>query len=87
MVVRMVKVALDVSNVTSKESATTFIEELTNQYADLTVSNINISNNSITFDVSAPGMSDITSADIKMRVEEFVSMNVPPFNIKSIKVG
>ncbi len=83
----MAKVLLEVSNVSNKEDVTMFIEELANQYADLNVSNINIGTNSVAFDISSPGMDDITPADIRFRVEEFISMNIPPFNIKSIKVS
>lgn len=82
-----VKVTLEVEGVSDNDAAKAFVEELANQYADLAVDNINISSNQITFDVTAQGMEDTTADDIKIRVDEYISMNVPPFTVKSVNVS
>ncbi|RMF32221.1 MAG: hypothetical protein D6752_00600 [Candidatus Nitrosothermus koennekii] len=84
---KMPKVTLEVEGVNDNDAARAFIEEIANQYADLSVENINISSNQITFDVNAPGMEDTTAEDIKFRIDEFISMNVPPFTVKSVNVS
>ena len=73
-----VKVTLEVEGVSDNDAAKAFVEELANQYADLAVENVNIGSNQITFDVTAQGMEDTSADDIKVRVDEYVSMNVPP---------
>lgn len=83
---KSLKVEID-AVVSNTNAAKEFVEELANQYADLSVSNINISNNRVVFNIESPGMDDITTADIKFRIDEFVSMNVPPFTIKKINVS
>lgn len=75
------------ATVNNTNAAKQFIEELEHQYADLTVSNINISSNKVSFSIASPGMDDLTAADVKFRIDEFVSMNVPPFTIKKINVS
>jgi ribose 1,5-bisphosphokinase PhnN len=84
---KAVRVEIDVSNVSNVDQARAYIEELQNQYADLTVANINVSSNKITFDVGSPGMEDLSPSDIKFRVEEFINMNVAPFSIKGVRAG
>ena len=84
---KAVRVEIDVSNVSNMDQARAYIEELQNQYADLTVANINVSSNKITFDVGSPGMEDLSPSDIKFRVEEFINMNVAPFSIKGVRAG
>ncbi len=85
--VKAVKVELDVSNVSNIDQARAYIEEIAHQYADLTVTNINVTSNKITFDVGSPGMEDLSPSDIKFRIEEFINMNVAPFNIRKLNVG
>ena len=82
-----VKVTLEVEGVSDNDAAKAFVEELANQYADLAVENVNIGSNQITFDVTAQGMEDTSADDIKVRVDEYVSMNVPPFTVKNVSVS
>lgn len=82
--IKAMRVELDVSNVTSIDQARAYIEEIQHQYADLTVTNINVTANRITFDVGSPGMEDISPSDIKFRIEEFLNMNVAPFAVKGV---
>jgi hypothetical protein len=32
-------------------------------------------------------MEDLTAQDIKFRIEEYLTMNIPPFEIKELKVS
>jgi len=80
-----VKVEMDVSDVKTDETKY-YVNEIANQYADLVLSNVNISSNRIAFDIGSPSMEDLTAKDIKFRIEEFLTMNVPPFNLKNLKV-
>jgi hypothetical protein len=50
------------------------------------VTNVNTGNDKITFDIGSPSMSDLTAQDIKFRMEEYLTMNVPPFELKELKV-
>ncbi|MCS7141515.1 MAG: hypothetical protein NZ888_04960, partial [Candidatus Nitrosocaldus sp.] len=84
---KAMRVELDVSNVASTEQARAYIEEIQHQYADLTVTNINVTGSRITFDVGSPGMEDLSPSDIKFRIEEFLNMNVAPFAVKRINIG
>src|SRR5437867_2651703 len=63
-----------------------WINEIANQYADLVVSNVNIGNDKISFDIGSPSMEDLTAQDIRFRIEEYLTMNIPPFELKELKV-
>jgi len=80
-----IRVEMEVSDVKTDETKY-FVNEIANQYADLVLSNVNISSNRIVFDIGSPSMEDLTAKDIKFRIEEFLTMNVPPFNLKNLKV-
>ena len=83
---RPVKVELKVSDV-DMEQAKYWVTELTNQYADLVIENAKIGSDKITFDVGSPSMSDLTAQDIKFRINEYITMNVAPFQVKEVRVG
>ena len=83
---RPVKVELKVSNV-NIEQAKYWVTELTNQYADLAIENAKIASDKITFDVGSPSMSDLTAQDIKFRINEYITMNVAPFEVREVRVG
>ena len=38
------------------------------------------------FDIGSPSMEDLTAGDIKFRIEEYLMMNVPPFELKELKI-
>ena len=63
-----------------------WINEIANQYADLVVSNVNTGNDKISFDIGSPSMEDLTAQDIRFRIEEYLTMNIPPFELKELKV-
>ena len=82
---KALKVEWDVAGV-KKEEAEYYVNEITNQYADLVVKNANIGANKISFEIGSPSMDDITTEDITQRLKEFLEMNIPPFNYKDMKV-
>jgi DNA phosphorothioation-dependent restriction protein DptG len=80
-----IKVEMKVSNV-NNEQVSYWINEIANQYADLVVTNVSTGSDKISFDIGSPSMSDLTAEDIKFRIEEYLAMNVPPFELKELKV-
>lgn len=80
-----IKVEMKVSNV-NNEQVSYWINEIANQYADLVVTNVSTGSDKISFDIGSPSMSDLTAEDIKFRIEEYLTMNVPPFELKELKV-
>jgi hypothetical protein len=80
-----VKVQLNVSNAKT-DQVHYWINEITNQYADLVVTNVKADANKISFDIGSPSMEDLTAKDIEFRMKEYLEMNVPPFEVKEIKV-
>jgi len=82
---KAIRVEMDVSDVKTDETKY-YVNEIANQYADLVLSDVNISSNRIAFDIGSPSMQDLTANDIKFRIEEFLTMNVAPFNLKNLKV-
>jgi len=79
------KVEWEVADVKTDE-AEYYVNEITNQYADLVVCNAKIGANKISFEIGSPSMDDITVEDIAQRLKEFLEMNVPPFKYKDMKV-
>ena len=82
---KSVKVELNVSNAKA-DQVHYWINEITNQYADLVVTNVKADPNKISFDIGSPSMEDLTAQDIEFRMKEYLEMNVPPFDVKELKV-
>jgi RNAse (barnase) inhibitor barstar len=80
-----VKVELNVSNAKT-DQVHYWINEITNQYADLVIANVKADPNKISFDIGSPSMEDLTAQDIEFRMKEYLEMNVPPFDVKELKV-
>ena len=80
-----VKVELNVSNAKT-DQVHYWINEITNQYADLVIANVKADPNKISFDIGSPSMEDLTAQDIEFRMKEYLEMNVPPFEVKELKV-
>ncbi len=83
---KMMKVQLDVANVNTDQTKY-WVDEIANQYADLVVEDVNISGNQVAFNIGSPSMDDLTSDDIKFRIEEYLTMNEQPFEFKNLKVA
>ncbi|HJS65290.1 MAG: hypothetical protein WCB31_04570 [Nitrososphaeraceae archaeon] len=82
---KMLNVNIDTEGIDSQE-AKDWVTELTNVYADMEVDNVNVSGNKISFKAGLSGMDDTDPDDIKMKIEEYVSMN-EAFQAKSISVS
>ena len=80
-----VKVELNVSNAKT-DQVHYWINEITNQYADFVVTNVKADPDKISFDMGSPSMEDLTAEDIEFRMKEYLEMNVPPFEVKELKV-
>ena len=80
-----VEVELNVSNAKT-DQVHYWINEITNQYADFVVTNVKADPNKISFDIGSPSMEDLTAEDIEFRMKEYLDMNVPPFEVKELKV-
>lgn len=63
-----------------------WVNEIANQYADFVLTNVDIGSDKISFDIGSPSMGDLTAKDIKFRIEEYLTMNIPPFELKELKV-
>jgi hypothetical protein len=81
----MCKVAIE-ANGLDQEEGKAWVDELANIYADMEIENVSVSGNKITFDAGFSGMDDTQPDDIKMRLDEYLTMN-EAFQTKSINVS
>ena len=58
---------------------------MANVYADMEVSDVNISGNKISFKAGFSGMDDTTEDDIRMKLDEYMTMH-ELFQAKNISV-
>lgn len=70
----MFNVSLDTDGINQGE-ASNWVEELANIYADMQIENIKVLINKVSFSIGFSGMDDTQQDDIKMRVEEYMTMN------------
>ena len=77
----MIQVNLDTANV-DKEQAEEWVNEITNVYADMEVSDVNVSGNKISFKAGFSGMDDTASGDIELKINEYQTMT-EVFEIKT----
>lgn len=81
----MCKVAIEADGL-NEEEGKAWVDELANIYADMEIENVSVSGKKITFDAGFSGMDDTQPDDIKMRLDEYLTMN-EAFQTKSIKVS
>lgn len=81
----MCKVSIE-ANGLNQEEGKAWVDELANIYADMEIENVSVAGNKITFDAGFSGMDDTQPDDIKMRLDEYLTMN-EAFQTKSIKVS
>ena len=81
---KMLNVTIDTSGVDSNE-AQEWVNELGNVYADMEVEDVNVSGNKISFKAGYQGMEDTEPDDIKMKIEEHLTMN-EAFEVKDLSV-
>jgi hypothetical protein len=81
----MCKVAIE-TNGLNQDEGKAWVDELANIYADMEIENVNVSGNKISFDAGFSGMDDTQPDDIKMRLDEYLTMN-EAFKTNSINVS
>jgi hypothetical protein len=81
---KMLTVNIDTSGVDPNE-AKEWVNELGNVYADMEVEDVNVSGNKISFKAGFSGMDDTEPDDIKMKIEEYLTMN-EAFEVKDLSV-
>ena len=81
-----VKVELEVSNVKKTDEVHYWVNEITNQYADFVITNVKADSDKVSFEIGSPSMEDLTAKDIEFRLKEYLEMNIPPFEVKELKV-
>jgi hypothetical protein len=80
----MLNVNIDTSGVDATE-AKDWVNEMANVYADMQITDVNVSGNKISFKAGFSGMDDTEPDDVKMKIEEYLTMN-ETFHAKSINV-
>jgi hypothetical protein len=81
---KMLTVKIDTSGVDSNE-AQEWANELANVYADMEIEDVNVSGNKISFKAGFSGMDDTEPDDIRMKIEEYLTMN-EAFQVKDLSV-
>jgi hypothetical protein len=81
---KMLNVTIDTNGI-KQEEASAWAQELANVYADMEIDNIKVSGNKISFSAGFSGMDDTQPEDIKMRLDEYLTMN-EAFETKSVSV-
>ncbi len=82
---KMFNVNIDTEGVNQSE-AQEWVNELANVYADMEVSDVNVSGNKISFKSGYSGMDDTEADDIRMKLDEYLTMN-DLFKVKNISVS
>jgi hypothetical protein len=70
----MLTVNIDTSGVDQSEG-TEWVNEMANVYADMEIEDVKVSGNKISFKAGFSGMDDTDPDDVKMKVEEYLTMN------------
>jgi hypothetical protein len=71
---KMLTVNIDTSGVDQSEG-TEWVNEMANVYADMEIEDVKVSGNKISFKAGFSGMDDTDPDDVKMKVEEYLTMN------------
>ena len=71
---KMLTVNIETGGVNESE-AKEWVNELTNVYADMEIEDVNVSGNKISFKAGFSGMDDIEPDDVKMKIDEYLTMN------------
>ena len=81
---KMLNVNIDTNGIDQQE-AQDWVAELANVYADMEIEDVKVSGNNISFKAGLSGMEDTESDDVKMNIEEYLSMN-EAFEVKNISI-
>lgn len=71
---KMLTVNIDTSGVDQSE-ATEWVNEMANVYADMEIEDVKVSGSKISFKAGFSGMDDTDPDDVRMKVEEYLTMN------------
>ncbi|MGA7367744.1 MAG: hypothetical protein WBX01_01345 [Nitrososphaeraceae archaeon] len=81
---KMLTVNIETGGVNENE-AKEWVTELTNVYADMEIEAVNVSSNKISFKAGFSGMEDTGPDDVKMKIDEYLTMN-EAFEAKSVSI-
>ena len=81
---KMLNVNIDTNGIDQQE-AQDWVTELANVYADMEIEDIKVSGNNISFKAGLSGMEDTESDDVRMKLDEYLSMN-EAFEVKNITI-
>lgn len=81
---KMYNVNIDAEGFDQNE-AQEWVNEMANVYADMEVSDVNVSGNKINFKAGFSGMDDTTEDDIRMKLDEYMTMH-ELFQAKNVSV-
>ena len=81
----MLTVNIETGGVNENE-AKEWVNELTNVYADMEIEDVNVSGNKISFKAGFSGMDDTDPDDVKMKIDEYLTMN-EAFEAKSVSIN
>ncbi len=81
---KMLNVNIDTNGINQQE-AQDWVSELANVYADMEIDDIKVSGNNISFKAGLSGMEDTESDDVRMKLDEYLSMN-EAFEVKNISI-
>jgi hypothetical protein len=81
---KMLTVNIDTSGVDQNEGVG-WVNEMANVYADMEIEDVKVSGNKISFKAGFSGMDDTDPDDVKMKVEEYLTMN-EAFQANSVSV-
>ena len=79
---KMINVNISVGSIDPK-AGEEWANEIVNVYADMEVANVSTTSNSISFQAGLSGMDDTTPEDIKMKIDEYLTMN-EAFSVQNI---
>jgi hypothetical protein len=82
---KMLTVNIETGGVNENE-AKEWVNELTNVYADMEIEDVNVSGNKISFKAGFSGMEDTEPEDVKMKIDEYLTMN-EAFEAKSVSIN
>jgi hypothetical protein len=82
---KMFNVNIDTDGLNANE-AQEWVNELANVYADMEVSDPKISGNKISFKTGLSGMDDTNADDIRMKLDEYISMH-EQFKVNNITIS
>ena len=81
---KMLNVNIDTAGVDQNE-AKEWVNEMANVYADMEIEDVSVSGNKISFKAGFAGMDDCDPDDVKMKVDEYLTMN-EAFEAKNVSV-